>query len=96
MCFWGRLGKPARPAAVEVERGSFMKLTKSAYCPRCEGSGKIAVIDGEALRKHRLKKRVGLRELARRADIVPSYLSDIELGRRQPSWETLQRILKNL
>lgn len=40
---------------------------------------------GEKLRAARVAKGLGLRELARQADIAPSYLSDIEYDRRVPS-----------
>lgn len=44
---------------------------------------------GEKLRSARMAKRLGLRELARQADIAPSYLSDIEYDRRVPSEQVL-------
>jgi transcriptional regulator with XRE-family HTH domain len=40
---------------------------------------------GERLRATRLGRQIGLRELARRLNITPSYLSDIENDRRVPA-----------
>ena len=37
------------------------------------------------LRERRLALGLALREVARRVAIAPSYLTDLELGRRQPS-----------
>lgn len=40
---------------------------------------------GEVIRAARTGRGIGLRELARRAGVAPSYLCDIELGRRLPT-----------
>ena len=47
---------------------------------------------GELINNSRVNKRMGLRDLARKLDIAPSYLSDIENDRRVPSEEVLRRI----
>lgn len=47
---------------------------------------------GELVNNSRVNKCLGLRALARRLDIAPSYLSDIENDRRVPSEEVLRRI----
>jgi transcriptional regulator with XRE-family HTH domain len=47
---------------------------------------------GEFIREERDKRDLSLRELARRLKITPPFLSDIELGRRYPSDETLADI----
>ena len=51
---------------------------------------------GEFIRELREKADLSLRELANKVVISPPFLSDIELGRRYPSDETLQRISKVL
>jgi transcriptional regulator with XRE-family HTH domain len=51
---------------------------------------------GEFIRELRDKADLSLRELANKVDISPPFLSDIELGRRYPSDETLQKISKVL
>ena len=51
---------------------------------------------GDAINKARVDKRIGLRALARRLDIVPSYLSDIENDRRVPSETVLRKIAQLL
>lgn len=63
-------------------------------CPRCDGRGWNPVVDGESLRTEREAIGLSLREVARRCKISASYLSDIELGRRQPSAAT-RAALKN-
>lgn len=49
---------------------------------------------GQFIRDERDKRDISLRELARRLEITPPFLSDIELGRRFPSEETLKAIAK--
>jgi transcriptional regulator with XRE-family HTH domain len=44
---------------------------------------------GEYIRNQRDRLNISLRELARRINVTPPFLSDIELGRRFPSEETL-------
>src|SRR5581483_12178249 len=44
---------------------------------------------GARLREIRLRNGVGLRELARRLDLSPSAISQIETGKMQPSVRTL-------
>lgn len=51
---------------------------------------------GEAIREKRIAIDITLRELARRLNITPSYLSDIENDRRVPAEEVLQDIGKAL
>src|SRR5215469_6600055 len=51
---------------------------------------------GEFIRELRDKADLSLRELANKVDISPPFLSDIELGRRYPSDETLQKLSKSL
>jgi transcriptional regulator with XRE-family HTH domain len=45
---------------------------------------------GEVIRDARTKAKLGLRELARKLSITPSYQSDIEYDRRVPSEEVLR------
>lgn len=49
---------------------------------------------GQFIREERDKRDISLRELARRLEITPPFLSDIELGRRFPSEATLVAIAK--
>lgn len=51
---------------------------------------------GEFIRQLREKADLSLRELARKLDISPPFLSDIELGRRYPSEETLESLSTHL
>lgn len=57
---------------------------------------KLASTLGENIRAAREKSEIGLRELARRAKISPSYLSEIESGISIPGSVILQRISKTL
>jgi transcriptional regulator with XRE-family HTH domain len=51
---------------------------------------------GQLIREIREEKDFSLRELAKKIDITPAFLSDIELGRRNPSEKTLQTIARVL
>lgn len=51
---------------------------------------------GQEIRALRMKQQLSLRELAAKAAITPPFLSDIELGRRNPSEETLRAIALHL
>jgi transcriptional regulator with XRE-family HTH domain len=51
---------------------------------------------GEIIRGLREDADLSLRELAKRINITPPFLSDIELGRRYPSTKTLKNIAKIL
>ena len=48
------------------------------------------------LREARDRKKLGLRELARLAEVSPSYLSEIEDARNIPSVDKIQRIANAL
>lgn len=47
---------------------------------------------GQFLREKRDERDLSLRELARRAQVSAAFLSDIELGRRYPSDDVLQKL----
>lgn len=47
---------------------------------------------GQTIRDLREKKDLSVRELARKADVSPAFVSDVELGRRHPSGDTLEKI----
>ena len=51
---------------------------------------------GDMVREARLEKDIGLRELAKRLDITPSYLSDIENDRRVPAEQVLSNLSRHL
>lgn len=51
---------------------------------------------GERIRELREELDFSLRELARKVDISPAFMSDVELGRRFPSDEILARIADEL
>jgi transcriptional regulator with XRE-family HTH domain len=51
---------------------------------------------GEKMRKLREDLGISLREFSRRAELSPSFVSDIENGRRYPSSPRLKRIAKTL
>jgi DNA-binding XRE family transcriptional regulator/mannose-6-phosphate isomerase-like protein (cupin superfamily) len=53
-------------------------------------------IIGHRIRQERLRRNIGLRELARRVDVSPSLISQIELGRATPSVSTLYSIVQEL
>lgn len=47
---------------------------------------------GEHIRELREKKDISIRELARQLRVSAAFLSDIELGRRHPSDEVMERL----
>ena len=51
---------------------------------------------GEFIRRRRSTINISLRELARRIECTPAFVSDVELGRRNPSDTVLTRIGKAL
>ena len=53
-------------------------------------------IVGYRIRQERLRRGIGLRELARRVEVSPSLISQIELGRATPSVSTLYSIVQEL
>lgn len=55
----------------------------------------IRTLNGEWARKKRIKAGVSLRELARRCEVSPTFISDVELGRRNAS-EYLVLVYENL
>ena len=55
-----------------------------------------AMTMGQRLRELREKSSLSLREVAKAANISAPFLSDVELGRRYPTNETLALIAKKL
>jgi transcriptional regulator with XRE-family HTH domain len=51
---------------------------------------------GGRIRERRVELEIGLRELARRLDITPSYLSDIENDRRVPAEDVLRNLAREI
>jgi len=51
---------------------------------------------GQIIREIRVEKDFSLRELSKKIKVTPAFLSDIELGRRNPSEKTLQIIARVL
>ena len=47
---------------------------------------------GRAIRHLRLARDLTQRQLARQADVHPTWLSHLEAGRVNPSWGTVRRI----
>lgn len=51
---------------------------------------------GDRIKELRLGQGVSLRKFAEKIEITPSFMSDIELGRRYPSDDVLKTIAKHL
>lgn len=49
-----------------------------------------------AIRRARQERKISLRSFAAKLGLSAAYISDIELGRRYPSYETLEKIKKEL
>jgi transcriptional regulator with XRE-family HTH domain len=66
---------------------------------RASGRSALSVVDDDVprrLRAERERRGISLRELARRLDISPSAISQIETGRARPSVATLWAIVTEL
>lgn len=63
---------------------------------RVDGGKRGASALGEHLREKRVQHGLSLRELARRLDVSPSLVSQIETGKIQPSVRTLYAIVSEL
>ncbi len=50
----------------------------------------------EQIRNARKAQKKTLRQLAKETGISYQYISDIELGKKEPSWPKLQRLAKAL
>lgn len=59
---------------------------------RCVAVGSL----GDAIRTRREALKIGVRDLARRVEVSPSYLCDIEVDRRAPALETLDALASAL
>lgn len=51
---------------------------------------------GEHIRALREQRDISVRELAKAVDVSAAFLSDVELGRRHPSEDVLERMAKAL
>lgn len=71
---------------------------RTGACERCDGTGLQldAIATGKRIRQARRRLGIGLREASRALKLSPTHLSDIELGRRAPSPEALDRIIELL
>lgn len=59
-----------------------MKL-KTKECTHCSGTGKVPEEgSGELLRAERVRLGISIRKLAQALDLSPSYIDDMEKGRR--------------
>lgn len=67
-------------------------------CRRCGGSGKEPDLQeiGGRIRDARVNAGLTLRELARRLDMSPVYISDIENGNREIQGDKAQRLMTHL
>ena len=67
-------------------------MTDPPFAKAATGHGAI----GERLRRERAERGLSLRELARRLDVSPSLVSQIETGKIQPSVRTLYAMVSEL
>jgi transcriptional regulator with XRE-family HTH domain len=64
--------------------------------PEVSGAADSHSVLGERLRQERAERGLSLRELARRLDVSPSLVSQIETGKIQPSVRTLYAMVSEL
>jgi transcriptional regulator with XRE-family HTH domain len=72
------------------------RTSRSARGPQDERPAESSSPLGQRLRHERDAKGMGLRELARRLDVSPSLVSQIETGKVQPSVRTLYAMVSEL
>ena len=91
---------PAHPRPGRGVRSGSGRRDPSASSTRTEraprNDSKAAPALGPKLRAIRLRRGLGLRELARRLDVSPSSISKIETGKNQPSVRTLYAFASEL
>ena len=91
---------PAHPRAARVARPGAHRREAPVSPTRAEwtfrSGSDVAPALGPRLRAIRLRRGVGLRELARRLDVSPSSISKIETGKNQPSVRTLYAFASEL
>ena len=73
-----------------------MSLTTRLKCERCDGCGEVEVANGKAVRRARKEAGMSLRYAARVIGISPTFLCDVEHGRRTMSLQTLKRLKRRL
>lgn len=72
-------------------------MTSTPEPAPAEGSGGFHLGEvGQQLRRARLAAGISVREMARRVDVSPSFVSQVELGRTKPSVGTLYAIASEL
>ena len=75
----------------------YFELLKSGEEPIIPGEVTFAILQGvNPVRAWREYKQIKVKELANRAGITPSYLSQIETGKRNPTIDTLKKLAKAL
>lgn len=75
--------RAGRPAEEEDETGVPPDVAAMVGVSPKERGEAMSV--GELIRQKRTEAKLGVRELARQAEIAPSYLCDIESGARRPA-----------
>jgi transcriptional regulator with XRE-family HTH domain/quercetin dioxygenase-like cupin family protein len=71
-------------------------MSRAPADPQLDGPSVPPTGLGQRLRAERERRRIGLRELARRVNVSASLISQIELGRATPSVGTLYAIVNEL
>ena len=75
----------------------YFELLKSGEEPIIPSEVTFAILQGvNPVRAWREYKQIKVKELANRAGITPSYLSQIETGKRNPTIDTLKKLAKAL
>lgn len=69
---------------------------RAAEAPPAVPSREALESIGNHLRAARLQRNISLREMARRIDVSPSFVSQVELGKARPSLGTLYSFLSEL
>jgi DNA-binding XRE family transcriptional regulator len=65
-----------------------------AFAPMSRTSRQVRL--GKALRTVRTAHKLTQEDLAARADLHPTYISDVERGVRNPSWDVVARLAEGI
>ncbi len=61
-------------------------------CKHCEGLGFREGFSGASIRKTRVNAEISLRQMARTLGFSVAFISDVELGRRNPNKEIIDYV----
>lgn len=62
-----------------------MKFYEKIECMKCGGTGSISRVSPAELRRRRIASGMSLRAVAKKLDLSPMFISEVERGTRNPN-----------